>query len=105
MLEKLTAEDFTQFLDEKFAIQLDQTEDGGNVQVLSLTLVEVSSLGDAPRDSENRQPFSILFLGPNEPILQQKIYTLRHEKMRELPLFLVPLGPRDQGIIYEAVFT
>jgi len=105
MLEKLTIDDFLGHVNQKFQVQLVNTKGGAAMETLVLKLVEVSSLGAARVEYGDRQSFSILFLGPAEPILPQQIYTLRHAKMGNLPLFLVPLGPRDEGTLYEAVFS
>lgn len=58
-------------------------------------------------ESDAREPFSVIFLGPLEPILAQSMYRLRHSELGELDLFLVPVGPdRDNsGIQYEAIFS
>jgi hypothetical protein len=105
MLDKLTIDDFLAHVNGKFQVQLDGTEGEQTIEPLELALVEVSSLGTTIKESGKRQSFSILFLGPYQPVLPQQIYTLRHQKMGRLPLFLVPLGPRDEGMLYEAVFS
>jgi hypothetical protein len=58
-------------------------------------------------DSDAREPFSLIFVGPLEPVLQQSIRRLRHAELGELELFLVPVGPDQEntGIQYEAVFS
>ncbi len=42
---------------------------------------------------------------PAESHLEQAIYALEHAEMGMLELFLVPLGPHEDGMRYEAVFT
>jgi hypothetical protein len=103
MLEKLTIQDFTKRLNETFSIHLEET---GNrkQETIRMELIEVTSLGVPSEGQEGRGSFSCLFDGPEDPILPQQIYTLKHEEMGPLELFLVPLGPRGKGIIYEAVF-
>lgn len=49
--------------------------------------------------------FSILFLGPVDFLLPQHIYTLQHETLGEMDLFLVPVGRRESGFEYQAVFN
>ena len=90
--------DFEGHLGEEFRI-LPEGQDP-----LVAKLHEVSGLA---ADSESRDPFSILFLAPETPLLPQKIYGVENDALGRLELFLVPLGPtRDEGgMIYEAVFS
>ncbi len=99
MLEQLTHNSFSPYLGQTFHVKLGE-------DTLELTLLEAVAIGSDPQDGE-RHPFSVMFLGPAEPILPQRIYDLEHAEMGNLSLFLVPLGPdrTAQGIRYEAVFT
>jgi hypothetical protein len=54
---------------------------------------------------ERRAPFSIVFRGPATPILPQRIYRLEHPAIGSFDLFLVPIGPDERGLRYEAIFT
>lgn len=65
--------------------------------------LELSAVHD--RSNAQLEQFSVIFTGPASPWLRQGTYTLLHPKMRELALFLVPLGPRDGCMVYEAVFA
>jgi len=47
----------------------------------------------------------LTFLSPPGPFLPQAIYPLQHPAFEALDLFLVPIGPKDGGNGYEAVFT
>ncbi len=47
------------------------------------------------------EQYSMLFVGPTEPILPQGTYRLRHDQLGELPLFIVPVGRDDEGAQYE----
>ena len=97
MLDTLTKDIWSGYLNETFRVEL------GTDSALALELIEVSGLGDRP--GARREPFSLLFRGPGEPILQQQIVELGHERMGAIALFLVPVGPDEQGMCYEAVFT
>jgi hypothetical protein len=48
---------------------------------------------------------SIVFRGPSEPVLSQGIYTFEHAFLDVFDLFIVPIGPDDTGMRYEAVFN
>jgi len=55
---------------------------------------------DAPR-----QPFSVIFLVTQTNPYEQQTFTLQHPLAGEIPIFLVPVGPADDGMRYEAVFN
>ncbi len=97
MLQELNIESFAQHLGDTFRCA------GGGDEFVDLKLSEANGL--SPQPGQSRAPFSLLFIGPSEPPMEQQTYTLQHEKMGELSLFLVPLGPGEDGFQYEAVFT
>ena len=100
MLESLTLETFAPRIGERFRLSADAGHS------LEVTLVEATALGTASRSqAARRAPFSVVFLGPAAPLWPQRIYRLEHDAMASVDLFLVPLGPRDGGMMYEAVFT
>ena len=81
--------------------------DSGEV-VLGLDLTETwesTEAGGPGPDGQSRQQFSLFFSGPGERVLAQGTYTLRHADLGDLDLFLVPLGPRDGAMRYEAAFA
>jgi hypothetical protein len=100
-LENLEADHFLKHLNQSFSLY---DESGAQVET---KLSEVTVLGsDKPRSERGkRQPFSIVFSGPLEPILPQGIYRVKHEQLEQLNVFLVPIGPNKEGMRYEAVFS
>jgi hypothetical protein len=94
-IAELTAADFEPQLESSFHIPLPTGE-------LELRLVGVRRLGKALREGG---AFSLTFISPPGPFLAQAIYPLTHPSLGTFGLFLVPLGPKDGGNIYEAVFT
>lgn len=97
VLDTLTAETFAPYVRARFTIE---TDDGTELEV---DLAEVTRWGrGAP---SRRQPFTLLFRGPTQPVLGQRIRRISHAELGELELFLVPIGPIDGGIGYEAVFS
>lgn len=52
-----------------------------------------------------RDPFSLIFRGPGEPVFPQAIYGLRHANLGLLEIFVVPIAQRADGTRYEAIFT
>jgi hypothetical protein len=91
----LTQADFEPRIDDGFRIATPAGQ-------LELKLVEVRKLGQALRKGG---AFALTFLSPPGPFLPQSIYPLDHPALGTLELFLVPLGPKDGGNSYEAVFT
>ncbi|WP_299493322.1 hypothetical protein [Acaryochloris sp. IP29b_bin.137] len=100
MLKTLTLSDFTPLIGSTFQIQ-DQLE-----VPLQLELREAKKLNDLSARLDNRsESFSLLFLGPDDVVLPQRIYGLHHSHLGDLSLFLVPVARREDGICYEAVFN
>ena len=75
---------------------------------ISLTLTEVSTpderIVQQARGMDIREPFSLLFSGPLEPFLQQHMYTLQHDELGMVEMFLVPVNQVENNYFYEAVF-
>jgi hypothetical protein len=52
------------------------------------------------------EPFSLVFVGPGQPQLEQRTHALVHSSLGLLEIFLVPIGHDDAGRLrYEAVFN
>ena len=95
MTLKLTHDLFEPHVDTLFSVQADNV-------ALELVLAKVELAG-AERDGF--QPFALLFEGPEQPLLQQQIVPLRHERLGEIALFLTHVGTREGVVVYEAVFN
>lgn len=100
-LKHLTKENFQLALNDTFILRANATES------LDLKLVAVNDLTERAGKlaSLDRSPFSLHFRGPTTPWAQQHIYRLENDKLGPLELFLVPVGPEPQGMLYEAVFS
>jgi hypothetical protein len=96
-LRSVTHLDFEPLRNQRFRI-----EDEPRAE-LELVSVDVRSRFDP--SAGTRRPFALLFRGPKEPILTQRIYALSNPSLPGLEIFLVPVGPDDAGMLYEAVFT
>jgi len=98
-LEQLQSNDFAPHLNQPFTIRLDGFEP------IELALVQVTERGTGFRP-DARQRFSLLFLGPvSSQYLLQHMYRLEHPEMDVLDIFLVPLGPEEGRMRYEAIFS
>jgi hypothetical protein len=98
MLEPLTIETFTPHVGTSFRLVLGEA----GAQQLTLSAVEALSAASA---AERRTPFSLTFHTAKRGALPQAIYRLEHPSLSALELFLVPLGPDEKGMRYEAIFT
>jgi hypothetical protein len=99
-IARFTAETFSERLGETFRVGLD---DGGT---LDFELATATPAPVQPGDTRGgRAPFTIVFLGPLEPVLPQRIYPLEHDSLGTFDLFIVPIGPAESRMQYEAVFS
>ncbi|MEM5585252.1 hypothetical protein WNZ15_22540 [Roseibium sp. AS2] len=94
-MQALTIRDFEMLKDTAFEVRSLDAD-------LQLSLVEVKPLGSGERGGG---AFSVLWLGPHEPQLEQSTYKLYQQDLGEQEIFLVPVAEKDAGIQYEAVFT
>ncbi|HEX6710079.1 MAG TPA: hypothetical protein VF068_07070 [Rubrobacter sp.] len=99
MLENFTIETFSEHLGDTFLIYPDDTER------VDVELISATGLGGSTGEETSRQPFSIVFRGPRDVLLPQRIYKMEHEGIGTFVLFLVPIGPDEKGLRYEAIFT
>jgi len=96
VLEDLTKEIFEKLLNRTFCVL-----DKSSPVVIDLRLAEVS----AGRTANDFEQFSVLFHGPAEPVLPQKIYSVRHADLGDFELFLVPVAANQVRTEYEAIFS
>lgn len=66
---------------------------------------EHDQAGGRGPDGRQRRQFSLHFDGPLDQALPQGTYVLHHESLGDLDVFLVPLGPADDTMRYEAAFA
>jgi hypothetical protein len=107
MLDTLTEASFTPHIGTEFRIAIDPAR--SIVAVLVDVTVRHGRRAPAPWDSNprpEREPFSIVFRGPLDPPLLQRMYHVEHEAIGVIKdLFLVPVGINQDGRFYEAVFN
>jgi hypothetical protein len=95
MLDVLSQDVFKENLHTPFKIQVDDKFS------MDLQLVECNDLGS----TDVQEQFSLIFQGDGQQYLNQMIYTLVHEKLGDLSLFLVPVHKNANGFQYEAVIN
>ncbi|MFC1997303.1 DUF6916 family protein [Chloroflexota bacterium] len=99
MTNPYTFQNFSKYLNTTFQIHY-STE-----SPLDVELIEIKKLG-GDTTNPDRKPFSLVFYSVDrENYLIQQIYTFEHPQMGSLDIFIVPLGPDDHGMRYEAIFT
>ncbi len=104
MLESFTSATFAGFVGRRFHARasVDDTEFD-----LVLARCDETRYGDpdAWKADVQRVPFSLLFHQPESRLAPQQIFRLSQPDLGELDLFLVPLGPAQEGMRYEAVIS
>jgi hypothetical protein len=95
MSEELTQEQFRENINTRFTVIFNSEEP------LELELVECNDLGTTPRQEQ----YSLIFTGPPNRLMPQGIYSIVHESLGELSLFLVPIKRDNVHLYYEAVFN
>jgi uncharacterized protein DUF6916 len=93
----LTIEMFADKLGQAFVIE----EEG--VPAIEFTLTEATPL----RNFANlpREPFSLVFATRGVEVLPQRMYALRHGDLGLQSIFLVPVGRKEDGVTYQAIFN
>jgi hypothetical protein len=72
---------------------------------LEAELIECRKLASPGGPDAPRQSFALIFRGPRQPVLAQRIYKLEAGSMGPLEIFIVPMGPDSLGMRYEAIFS
>lgn len=96
MLENFTVRTFSGHLGSTFRVYADASNP------LDVELISATELGE---EAKQGRPFSIVFRGSGDVVLTQRIYRMEHAEVGGFELFLVPIGPDEKGLRYEAVFN
>jgi hypothetical protein len=99
MTENLTEEIFARQLNSKFRVHADTP------RPVELELVEVKGWRSLAMEQGGMERFSLFFTGPADILLPQRSYTLEHEQLGMLDIFLVPVARTEENLRYEAVFN
>lgn len=104
MLETFTCQTFAPLLGGTFRIHADAEHS------VEVELIEAVETGDSvvqatSQEQVRRAPFSLVFRGPRSIVLPQQIYRMEHGQLGDFELFLVPIGPDQAGMRYQAIFT
>jgi len=98
MPDLLTQQHFEPLLHQRFTLYVDENTS------FEVELIEVQAL---PKRGAvlAREPFSLIFRGPREFYVPQRIYMLQNETLGKQDIFLVPIGPDAVGHRYQAIFS
>jgi hypothetical protein len=96
-MDLLTLEHFAGCVNETFSAALEDMR-------IEFVLVEARPL---PIRAPNlqRAPFTLLFRNTAPFLFPQQIYPMRHPRLGEVGIFIVPIAREREGFLYEAVFN
>jgi uncharacterized protein DUF6916 len=94
----LTQKEFSKHIGTSFRVVLTTSQ-------IDLELADVQGYLIKADEQSGMERFSVYFKGPGDVYLPQRVYALKHERMGEFEIFLVPIALNDQGFRYEAVFN
>jgi hypothetical protein len=95
----LVFEDFADKVGDVFTI----SEEG--VPAIPLTLKEATPMDPKLGLPGVRPPFSLIFVAAGPDILMQRMYCLKHDRLGEQTICLVPVGMNKEGVSYQALFN
>lgn len=97
-MDLLTLEHFAGCVNETFTASLQGME-------VPFVLVEARPVEQAGAAGATRAPFSLLFRNESAVLFPQQIYPMRHARLGEVGIFLVPVAQERAGFLYQAVFN
>lgn len=97
-MELLTLAHFAGCLNETFTAAL-------NGMDVSFVLVEAVPTPMRGRPDGWREPFSLLFRNDAAILFPQQTYPMRHPRLGEFGIFMVPIAQQREGYLYQAVFN
>jgi len=99
MSEFQTATEFAKHLNTNFHVVVESSTP------IDIKLISVTPRAIGPNEEAGMERFSVVFSGPANVLLPQKIYHLTHPEMGEFDVFLVPIKQESEGFRYEAVYN
>jgi hypothetical protein len=96
MTQELRREDFELFIGQRMLARID-------AETFELEVGAVAPIANpSPRQ---HPPFALTMLDRSRRPVRQGIYRLTHPSLGEIDIFLVPIGPKDGAMRFEAVFN
>lgn len=102
--DQLTLETFSPWLKTKFRVGLDPS---GFIDLELVGANAINSPGQTKPAAKGtvQETFSLVFHGPDNRFLPQRIYPFEHDRLGRFDLFIVPIGQKPGYIEYQAVFN
>ncbi len=91
-------EQFENAIGETFQIGLEP-------EAVELQLQELDDRGSREVGERVVESYSLMFHGPADFVLPQGTYYFSHDSLGKFEIFIVPIGPDDSGMRYQAVFN
>ena len=101
-LEQLTYADFQKAAKTPFRVWMD-TRDSLVLELAEVTSSRMSAPGGAKNSTYEN--FTLVFQGPANRVLPQRIYRFESDALGCFELFIVPSGRDANGIQYQATFN
>lgn len=67
--------------------------------------VELRLIEANDKSVPRQEMFSLIFQGPEQTFLPQRLYPIEHDRIGAFDLFIVPIGRDEDGYRYEAIFN
>ena len=99
MSEFQTQAEFEANLNTAFLLQIDSRSP------IELKLIAVQPHQSDVHPRSDMERFSVFFVGPEDFLLPQNIYSVKHDTMGEFDLFIVPISRQSDGYHYEAIYN
>ena|ERR1035437_430360 len=101
-LEQLSFESFARLIKTNFRVWID-ANNSLDLELSEITLPRVTSTGGTNRLTYEN--FALVFLGPVDRLLPQRIYLFESAKIGRFELFIVPVSRDQNGTRYQATFN
>jgi hypothetical protein len=101
-LEKLAFESFAGLVKTTFRVWID-AQDSLELGLSEITPRRVTSIGG--KKAQAYENFTLVFLGPVNRLLSQRIYLFESAQLGRFELFIVPVGRNESHTHYEAIFN
>jgi hypothetical protein len=99
MTRPLVFEDFADRVGQDFVI------DERDLAGIPMTLTEAELLHASRGKPGLRPPFSLVFVGKHQHVLEQRLYKFDLAGIGKVDIFLVPIGKDETGVSYQALFN
>lgn len=93
----MTKVEFATHLHQPFQLQFNP------LLTMSLALEAVQDATTVAKPQDGVHSFSVIFQGPQQPVLPTRTYQLSHPRLGKMNLLLVPHERRQTGMCYKAI--